>query len=135
MLDIHCHIVPYTDDGAVDINASLEMAKNAQKLGYNGIFATSHYIIHDNEIENKFFINNIKKLNEMFEIENINVKVYEGNEILYGMSTVSRAIWSKNLQDSKGCTRKSFDLYEDYWRNVKSKDGIDEYGWGFSFVQ
>lgn len=83
MLDIHCHILPYTDDGATDINASLDMAKKAEKLGYDGVFATSHYIIHDNEIENKTFINNIKKLNEMFEIENINVKVYEGNEIFF----------------------------------------------------
>ena len=32
MLDIHCHIVPYTDDGAVDINTSLEMARNAESL-------------------------------------------------------------------------------------------------------
>ena len=40
MLDMHCHIIPYTDDGAVDVNASLQMGREAQKLGYTGIFAT-----------------------------------------------------------------------------------------------
>ena len=98
MLDIHCHIVPYTDDGAVDINTSLEMARNAERLGYNGIFATSHYIIHDNEIENNSFVNNIKKLNEMFEIENINVKIYEGNEVFFTNDIVEL------IKEKKVCT-------------------------------
>ncbi len=98
MLDIHCHIVPYTDDGAVDINASLEMARNAIKLGYTGIFATSHYIIHDNELVNEDFVNNIKKLNEMFELENINLKVYEGNEIFFTNDIVDL------IKNKKVCT-------------------------------
>lgn len=98
MLDIHCHIVPYTDDGAVDINASLEMAKNASRLGYTGIFATSHYIIHDNELVNKDFVNNIKKLNEMFELENIDLKVYEGNEIFFTNDIVNL------IKNKKVCT-------------------------------
>lgn len=83
MLDIHCHIVPYTDDGALDTNASIEMGKMAQKLGYSGIFATSHYIIHDNELINEEYVNNIEKLNDLFKSENINIKVYNGNEVFF----------------------------------------------------
>ena len=53
MLDMHCHIVPYTDDGALDTYSSIEMGKRAQEIGYIGIIATSHYIIHDSELVNK----------------------------------------------------------------------------------
>lgn len=98
MLDIHCHIVPYTDDGALDINSSIEMGKKAQELGYKGIFATSHYIIHDNELINKDFVYNVKKLNELFEIENINVKVYNGNEIFFTNDIIDL------VKENKVCT-------------------------------
>jgi len=80
---MHCHIVPCVDDGSNDIKLSLEMGKRAQKLGYTGIFATSHYIIHDNETDNKEYKNKIEELNETFKNENIDIKVYEGNEVFF----------------------------------------------------
>lgn len=83
MIDMHCHIVPYTDDGSIDNNSSIEMGKRAEELGYTGIFATSHYIIHDNELVNKEYRDNIEKLNNLFHENNINVKVYTGNEIFF----------------------------------------------------
>ena len=103
MLDLHCHIIPYTDDGALDTNTSIEMGKKAQELGYTGIFATSHYIIHDNELVNKEYINNIKKLNELFEMENINVKVYNGNEVFFTNNLLDLILEKKvcTLADSR----------------------------------
>ncbi len=98
MLDIHCHIVPYTDDGALDAEASILMGRKAQELGYSGIFATSHYIIHDNELVNKDFVANIEKLNELFEQENIDVKVYHGNEVFFTNGIVNL------VKDKKVCT-------------------------------
>ena len=103
MLDLHCHIIPYTDDGALDTNTSIEMGQKAQELGYTGIFATSHYIIHDNELVNKEYINNIKKLNELFEMENINVKVYNGNEVFFTNNLLDLILEKKvcTLADSR----------------------------------
>lgn len=83
MLDMHCHIIPYTDDGAADLKTSLEMARTAMKVGYTGIFATSHYIIPDNELINQEYIKNIDKLNKELEKENIDIKIYSGNEIFF----------------------------------------------------
>lgn len=83
MIDMHCHIIPYTDDGAVDLNTSLEMARLAKNVGYTGIFATSHYIIPDNELINQEYIQNIEKLNRELEKENIDIKIYNGNEIFF----------------------------------------------------
>lgn len=83
MIDMHCHIIPYTDDGAVDTDATIRMGKKAQEVGYTGIFATSHYIIHDNELVNKEYVENIEKVNKLFEEENINIQIYKGNEVFF----------------------------------------------------
>lgn len=98
MLDMHCHIVPYTDDGALDTYFSIEMGKRAQEIGYTGIIATSHYIIHDSELVNKEYVNNIEKLNELFRLENIDVKVYEGNEVFFTNNLINL------VKEKKVCT-------------------------------
>ena len=33
MIDIHCHILPYADDGASDMDDALEMARMAADSG------------------------------------------------------------------------------------------------------
>lgn len=43
MIDIHTHILPGLDDGAEDINESIEMAKAAAADGITGIIATPHH--------------------------------------------------------------------------------------------
>ena len=98
MLDMHCHIIPYTDDGAVDVNASLQMGREAQKLGYTGIFATSHYIIPNNMLVNSDYVTNIQKLNELFEMEGINIKLYTGNEIFFTNDIIDL------IKEKKVCT-------------------------------
>ena len=74
MIDIHCHIIPNTDDGAKDLDSSIAMGKAAQKAGYNAIIATSHYIIHDIENDYDEYRNNIKRLNDVYKENGIDVK-------------------------------------------------------------
>ena len=42
MLDLHCHILPGVDDGAVDLPESFAMARAAIASGATGVAATSH---------------------------------------------------------------------------------------------
>jgi protein-tyrosine phosphatase len=42
MLDLHCHILPGVDDGAVDLTDSLAMARAAIADGSRAVVATSH---------------------------------------------------------------------------------------------
>lgn len=42
MIDLHCHILPGLDDGAPNIEASLEMAQGLRSLGYRAICCTPH---------------------------------------------------------------------------------------------
>lgn len=83
MIDMHCHIVPYTDDGARDVQTAIDMGRKASSVGYKSILATSHYILHDNELVNKEFLNNVEKLNELYQMENIDLTVYPANEVFF----------------------------------------------------
>ncbi len=98
MIDMHCHIIPYTDDGAIDLNTSIDMARKAKDVGYEGIFATSHYIIPDNEVLNEEYVQNIKKINDTLEKENIDIKIYHGNEIFFTNDIIDL------VKDHKVCT-------------------------------
>ena len=42
MLDLHCHILPGVDDGAVDLPEAFAMARAALANGTLGVAATSH---------------------------------------------------------------------------------------------
>jgi protein-tyrosine phosphatase len=43
MLDLHCHILPGVDDGAIDLPDALDMARDAIEHGCRAVFATSHF--------------------------------------------------------------------------------------------
>lgn len=43
MVDIHCHILPGLDDGAADMEESLDMARSALSCGITDIVATPHF--------------------------------------------------------------------------------------------
>lgn len=103
MIDMHCHIVPFTDDGAVDNDASLEMGKLAMELGYTDIICTSHYIIHDIENDYSEYRDNVEKLNKLFEENGITVKLHPGNEIFFTNDIVNLVKDKKvsSLNDTK----------------------------------
>ena len=103
MIDMHCHIVPFTDDGAVDNDASLEMGKLAMELGYTDIICTSHYIIHDIENNYSEYRDNVEKLNKLFEENGITVKLHPGNEIFFTNDIVNLVKDKKvsSLNDTK----------------------------------
>ncbi len=42
-IDIHCHVLPGIDDGAIDMKESLHMLKLAARQGVYAVAATSHY--------------------------------------------------------------------------------------------
>jgi len=80
-VDLHCHILPGIDDGAGDMETSLEMLRIAEKDGIEHIIATPHYI--KGEIDNGPSIvrEKYEELKQALVNGNINVKVYPGNEV------------------------------------------------------
>lgn len=81
MIDFHTHILPNIDDGARDIEETIKLVEEAQKVGFKAIISTSHYMegyYETNTPEREVWINVIyEKLQE----ENSKMKLYLGNEI------------------------------------------------------
>ncbi|WP_199620966.1 tyrosine-protein phosphatase [Paenibacillus alkalitolerans] len=85
MIDIHCHILPGLDDGAQDVNQSIEMARQAVAQGIHSVIATPHHSdgFHWNEPDQ--VIGAIERLNQALALENIPLHIYSGQEIrVYG---------------------------------------------------
>lgn len=82
MYDIHSHIIYGVDDGAVSIEESVEMARQAAAEEVDVIIATPHYIegLYVNERED-----NLDKLNlikKEIDKAEINISIYLGSELL-----------------------------------------------------
>jgi len=81
MIDFHSHIIYGVDDGAKDMQMSIYMLKEAKKAGFTDIFLTPHYL-RDDYIKDKEEISPIiQKIQEKVQEEEININLYQANEI------------------------------------------------------
>lgn len=83
MIDIHCHILPEIDDGAMDIDDTLAMASLAAECGVKAIVATPHCNIPG--APSNYFDDYLKKLiirtRQTLSDENIPIKLLSGMEV------------------------------------------------------
>jgi protein-tyrosine phosphatase len=79
MIDIHCHILPGLDDGAKDLNDSIEMARAAVAEGITTIIATPHF---NGKYENtkEVILEKVKQLNDELKQDNIPLTILPGQE-------------------------------------------------------
>lgn len=82
-MDIHSHILPGLDDGAADIEESVAMLRTAWKEGITDIVATPHYRAGRPSASPEEIREGVRKLQARADEENIPVRLYPGNEILY----------------------------------------------------
>ncbi|MCA0991370.1 tyrosine-protein phosphatase [Guptibacillus hwajinpoensis] len=85
MIDIHCHILPGIDDGAKDLNDSLEMARQAQSQGITRIVASPHH--KNGTFDNNFqdIVTEVNRLNKELTREGIDIEILPGQEVrIYG---------------------------------------------------
>jgi protein-tyrosine phosphatase len=64
MIDIHCHLLPSIDDGAKDLETSLDMLRIAEGDGIKKIIATPHFYRGYYENEYNHIEKQVEKLNE-----------------------------------------------------------------------
>lgn len=81
MIDLHCHLIYSTDDGAKDLDNSISILKEARDAGFKQICCTPHYLAPQfiktkNENQDKLEVMK-KRLKE----ENIDIELFLGNEI------------------------------------------------------
>lgn len=85
VIDIHCHILPNVDDGAKNVQDSIEMAKEAVKEGIHSIIATPHHRNGSFENTKSLIVTEVEKLNTAFKNENIPLTIFPGQETrIYG---------------------------------------------------
>jgi protein-tyrosine phosphatase len=80
MINIHSHIVFGVDDGAKNIDESIEMASMAVRDGVTGIIATPHYGRHFVEYDSALLAKNLRILKERIHATQLPVSIYPGNE-------------------------------------------------------
>src|SRR5699024_4492855 len=72
MIDLHCHILPGLDDGAVDLAESVAMARLAAADGSRYICATPH-VRHDHDVTVREIAAMVASLNDVLEFDPVTV--------------------------------------------------------------
>jgi protein-tyrosine phosphatase len=80
LIDLHCHILPGIDDGAVDLADSVAMARMAAADGVAKICATPH-IRHDHDVRIAELSERLRELNAALRRESVPVEVVRGGEV------------------------------------------------------
>jgi protein-tyrosine phosphatase len=80
LIDLHCHILPELDDGALDRRDSAGMARQAVNDGIEAVCATPH-IRHDHDVRIEEVAERVAALNSHLAGEGIPVEVLSGGEV------------------------------------------------------
>jgi len=81
MIDIHCHILPGIDDGALSVEDSVKMARVAASDGIRKVVATPH--ISDGQCLQETIKEKIHHLNHVLDELGIPVEILPGAEVQY----------------------------------------------------
>lgn len=79
MIDLHSHIIFAADDGAKNIEESLEMAAQAVETGYTKILCTPHFRYP--RFKNEGVLENFQILKEKLEEGGVPLEILLGNEL------------------------------------------------------
>jgi protein-tyrosine phosphatase len=80
MIDLHCHILPNLDDGALSVEDSVAMARQAQRDGIEAVCATPH-IRHDHDVHIPEIASRVAALQERLATEGVDVRILPGGEV------------------------------------------------------
>jgi protein-tyrosine phosphatase len=80
LVDLHCHILPGVDDGALDLRDSAGMARQAANDGIEVVCATPH-IRHDHDVRIEEVAGRVGALNSHLREEGVPVTVLQGGEV------------------------------------------------------
>lgn len=80
MIDLHCHILPALDDGALDLADSVEMARQADADGILQVCATPH-IRHDHDVAAHELGMRVDALNDELARAGVRSRVLTGGEV------------------------------------------------------
>ncbi len=80
MIDLHCHILPALDDGALDLADSVAMAREAERDGIAVVCATPH-IRDDHDVRIDELPARVGALQRELERRGVGVRIAQGGEV------------------------------------------------------
>lgn len=80
LVDLHCHLLPALDDGAVDMDDTVAMVRRASDEGITAICATPH-IRHDHDVRIAEIPGRIAAVGEELRRRGLAVRVLPGGEV------------------------------------------------------
>ncbi len=80
MIDLHCHILPALDDGALDLDDSLAMARQAREDGIAVVCATPH-VRHDHRVRVEEIAERVHSLQVRLDEQGIDIRLRPGGEL------------------------------------------------------
>ncbi len=80
MIDLHCHILPGVDDGALDLDDSVAMAREAERDGIAVVCATPH-IRSDHDVRIEELPERVAALQRELDERGVSVRVAPGGEV------------------------------------------------------
>ncbi|HMD57385.1 MAG TPA: CpsB/CapC family capsule biosynthesis tyrosine phosphatase [Solirubrobacteraceae bacterium] len=80
MIDVHCHILPSLDDGALDLRDSVAMARQADGDGITVVCATPH-IRHDHDVRLDELPVRVAELQAELDRQGVGVRIAQGGEV------------------------------------------------------
>ena len=90
MIDVHSHILPNIDDGSTSMQQSIKIIKQAINEGVDKIILTPHFILGSKyNVENQEKDQIFKILQKEVKKNDLNVKLYMGNEVFYEQNMYS----------------------------------------------
>jgi protein-tyrosine phosphatase len=80
VIDLHCHILPALDDGALDPADSVAMARQAERAGIDVVCATPH-IRHDHDVRIGQLGERVAALQVELDRHGVGVRIARGGEV------------------------------------------------------
>jgi protein-tyrosine phosphatase len=80
VIDLHCHILPGIDDGPVNLDFSVAMARAAEEAGIVVMVATPH-VRSDHPNEPARIEAGVRELNSALAVEDVELRVLPGGEV------------------------------------------------------
>jgi len=80
LIDVHCHILPALDDGALDLDDAIEMARQAADDGVQAVCATPH-IRHDHDVVIAELAGRVDRLRSELRLRGLEVDLLTGGEV------------------------------------------------------
>lgn len=129
-IDIHSHVLPGLDDGAVDMQQALTMMQLAQEEGISDIIATPHYKRGRFRADSENVTEVLERLQEAADRNGIPVRLYPGTEIYYH-SELEEKLETQSLHtmNDTSFVLLEFSPFEDYSYLRNAADDIMSMGY------